>query len=411
MTTMDSGLFSRLRNTYAPVLAIPGVPRLLGGVFIAGTDVGLVPVGLVLMVSTHFHSYARSGLILAAYGIGSATWPVVQAWLFRRYGARRCVLPLAALAASALIVVLATCMAPSPLPAIAAAGIAGAGRPSLAAALRDAWPGLVGFDKELLSAAVALDASVFELLYLTGAAAGAAVVALAPPMFALVAAIVAIVAGALLFVSAGPLPSSVDPAAPAGRGSRFWYVIGWAPFGLVFGAYEEVAPAFATGRHPGTSGMLLALTAVGSTLIAIGYGLRRGAGRAEWVIPAGLGAAAGLLALVSLQDTMPVAALLAILLGAVFAPFAVETTRALAGVTTPLLWSMTLLVLGNAAGNAIAGALVDQMGWRVASAVVATMGLVGAIAIAVARPRGATGRQSADPAPAADGAAEAPLPG
>lgn len=63
----------QLWRTYAPVLATPRVPRLLAGVLVGGLGSGLLPVGLVMMVSRHFGSLSRAGLLLAALGIGCAT--------------------------------------------------------------------------------------------------------------------------------------------------------------------------------------------------------------------------------------------------------------------------------------------------------------------------------------------------
>jgi hypothetical protein len=260
------GLVDHLRCTYGPVLAIPAVRRLLAGVLLAGAECGLVPVGVVMMVGRHFGSYGRSGLILAAFAVGSATWPVLQGRLFRSYGARRSVIPLAAVDVAALAIVLLTCTAGSALPAVVAAGTAGAARPALPAVLRNTWPGLVGPDEGRLRAAIALDAGVYEVLYLAGAAAGAVLLTLAGPAGTLVAAIVSVVAGTALFVSAGPLPTAACRAAaeltPATdqlvRPTQLWLLAGWAPFGMVYGAFEVVAPAFAAGRRPAITGMLLA---------------------------------------------------------------------------------------------------------------------------------------------------------
>jgi predicted MFS family arabinose efflux permease len=98
------------------------------------------------------------------------------------------------------------------------------------------------------------------------------------------------------------------------------------------------------------------------------------------------------LGLAALQRDVGAIAVVAVGLGTVFAPFAVETTRALIASTsgttaTPLLWTMTLLVLGNATGAAAAGAVVDRAGWWAASASVAIIvGLIAAV-LALARPR------------------------
>jgi hypothetical protein len=105
-----------------------------------------------------------------------------------------------------------------------------------------------------------------------------------------------------------------------------------------------------------------------------------------------LGSAAVFLAMASLQGGLFGVMLIAIPLGVAFAPFAIETTRALLAsgtddMTTPLLWTMTLLVLGNAVGSAAAGAVMDEAGWRVASVAVAVAAGASATALSLTRPR------------------------
>jgi MFS family permease len=129
--------------------------------------------------------------------------------------------------------------------------------------------------------------------------------------------------------------------------------------------------------------VLIAVTAAGSALGGLWWGLRaagapdRGYVRAAWLMPLGL-------AVLALPDGLAAMIALALLLGMPFAPFSAaggELVHRLAPAgmgTESFTWITTALVSGVAAGQALAGPLVEHAGWRSAALACAAVGGTGA---------------------------------
>ncbi len=126
-------------------------------------------------------SVAISGIAVGVYGAGASFLAPARAWLIGRYGARPILTALVVVFSGVLVLLAACSLAAAPAWTIVlAAGLAGMVAPPLGPTMRVAWGRLVTGETER-KAALSLDATVEELLYLLGPAiAGLLLVPLAP---------------------------------------------------------------------------------------------------------------------------------------------------------------------------------------------------------------------------------------
>jgi MFS family permease len=169
------------------------------------------------------------------------------------------------------------------------------------------------------------------------------------------------------------------------------------PIGFSFGAMEIALPAFATHvGHTELSGLLISVWGIGSTTGALVYGARvwdRPLHR-RWLLFTALLAAGMLFPLAGTSLGVMIALLIPC--GAFIAP-AIASGSQLMGILAPpgmtaeaYSWGPTAIVVGAAAGNAVAGGLVEAVNWRAAVLSAVLMGALGA-AIGFVRRRTLTG--------------------
>jgi MFS family permease len=160
---------------------------------------------------------------------------------------------------------------------------------------------------------------------------------------------------------------------------------------------EIALPAFATHvGHTELSGLLISVWGIGSTAGALVYGARvwdRPLHR-RWLLFTALLAAGMLLPLAGTSLGVMIALLVPC--GAFIAP-AIASGSQLMGILAPpgmtaeaYSWGPTAIIVGAAAGNAVAGGLVESVNWRAAVLAAVLMGALGA-AIGYARRRTLTG--------------------
>ncbi len=241
--------------------------------------------------------------------------------------------------------------------------------------LRALWPALLGERDELLTAAYALDSVLLEIAFVVGPIFVAGVAAVASPQLALVASVVFVTAGTLLF-TATPMARAFAPAEDHAHdtGGRLGalrspgvrtLVMSTVPIGFCIGAAEVSFPAF--GEYVGSralAGPLLALWSLGS---AIG-GLIYGAYGHRIPISSAYLRTAALLPIVTLPLALPSTFAgmvpLAMLAGLAIAPLLSAGNQLIGevaprgAVTEAFTWPLTALVAGVAGGNAVAGAIV-----------------------------------------------------
>ena len=99
---------------FARVLRAPDVARLLGAAVLARMPIGIDSLAMVLFVRAETGSFARAGLVAAAFGLGVGCSAPVLGRLIDRHGHARVMLPLAGLHAASLGALVAFGLAEAP---------------------------------------------------------------------------------------------------------------------------------------------------------------------------------------------------------------------------------------------------------------------------------------------------------
>jgi MFS family permease len=345
----------RLR-VYLDVLRVPSVPRLLGSAVVGRMPTAMAGLAIVLLVREGGGSYAVAGTVAAAYSVALALTSPLLGRLVDRVGQTR---------------VLAGCAAASVL---AFGALAAAGRGASPVLLAALWSELLE-DGGRLQAAFAVESTAQELIFVVG-----------PPLVALLAAVLspaAAVLGTGVLLLAGTAVFAATPASRAWRPRR--RAADWAGplrspgirtvlasivlLATAFGTVEVTVVAGAEQLGSRTlAGPLLALWAVGSLVGGLAFGSRAsGRGPEQRLI--------GLLALVVAGIALlAVAAGLAqlaagmVLAGLGIAPaiaclyLLVDRLAPAGTVTEAFTWVTTAFATGFAAGNALGGTLVHELG-------------------------------------------------
>ena len=389
---------------------MPHVPALVVGSLLGRLPYGMSSLSLVLFLVAQTGSFAAAGAVAAAGAMAAALGAPLLGRVIDRRGQTAVLLVAVAVHTVGLLAIVAVGRADAPVPVLAVlAAVSGAATPPLSPCLRALWPVLLG-DRGAVRTALALDALVIEAVFIGGPLAVAVIVAIASPSTALVVAAALALAGTLLFAvqppsrewrGSGRRGRGPSPLVAAGIRTL---LIGACGVGIVFGALEVALPAFGAERgQPGIAGVALAAVAAGSVVGGLTYGVRTG-GLAPSVgdTSAGDASAAGTqdvrplylaliavlplaVALLLLADSVLALLVLAPLAGLAIAPLTAAENE-LAGTVAPpgtvteaYAWMLTALVGGIAAGNALAGALVESAGWRTALAVACGCALLGAL--------------------------------
>jgi len=373
------------------VLRAPGALPLLASRTLGSLPNGMVPLGLVLLLRAHGRSYAFAGLASGCYSVGVAFAGPLLGRLVDRAGMQRVLVPLALAfpAAVAGSVIAVTGAAPAVVVA-ALALCCGATLPPLGACMRALWPSLVT-GAAMRSAAFAIDASLQEIAFVGGPPLLAALVVLAGPAVALLAAALAGAAGAAVFAwrargrhVPGPHRGGALRSAQVRRLLLTSVFLGGA-----FGSVEVAMPAFceAHGARP-AAGIVLAALALGSGIGGVTFGARAARGVPVHRFAVAAAAFAVLLVPMLAAGSIVVMALLALAAGAPIAPaFAAEYVLldrfSVAGAATETFaWNTTMIFAGAAAGAAAGGALIAQAGgFRAALVLAAALAGAGALTV------------------------------
>jgi MFS family permease len=399
------------RARYARILRSPHVTALMVAALVARLPIGIYSLAIVLFLRERTGSYAVAGLVAAVFALGAGAGAPLSGRPIDRFGQSRVLTPMALLHAGVLAGLVGLALIESPLGLLLpVALLAGVAIPPISATLRPLWPPMLRDDPDLLPTAYALDSVLLELVFVLGPLLTAAAIALLSPVAALALAVVLLVAGTLAFAASPPSRAWAPEPRPDDHG---WLgalrspgiqtlMASMMPLGFCFGAMEVTLPAFSEDMASRTwAGVLLAVWSLGSLTGGLVYGARAGTMplastyvRLSMILPVTflpLAAAPSVI-------VMPVLCLLA---GLSIAPLLASGNQLVGEVAPPgalteaYTWPITSLVIGLAAGNAIAGVLVEAADWRV-SFLVATLGAAAGGLLAFMR-RGTLGV----PAPAA----------
>ena len=388
-----------MRDRYARVLRAPHVLALVLSSVLARMPIGIVGLALILFVEERTGSFGQAGAVSAAFAISAGLISPLQGRLIDRHGQTRVLLPAVIVHTAALVAIVAAGLADAPLAVLLVlAAVAGGAVPPVSAALRPLWPSLLAGDAELITAAYALDAILIEAVFTGGPLLTGLVVALFSPAAALIVGAVLVLGGTLWFVAQPPSrawrgePHDVGWAGPLHSPGMRTLLYAAAPAGVIFGGMEVALAGFGEEHgHASLAGPLIAAWSIGSAVGGGVYGAfapRLGSLDRLWLRLTLILPLATALVLVA---GSPVAMFLVIPFAGFFiAPMQAAQNQlvghvAPAGtITEAFTWVLMGLVVGVSAGNALAGVLVDESGWRAAVAACCAGGLLGA-AIAYAR--------------------------
>jgi MFS family permease len=366
-----------VQPSYVTILRTPHARPLVLASLVGRLSSGTGPLALVLFVQDATGSFAAAGAASAATALANGLLAPVRGRLVDRFGQRRCLPPLAASFAAALVGVVAAAR-PGPggvAATVALAAAAGATVPPLSASMRVLWMSLVGRGPELQTA-YALDAVLEEVLYVLGPLlAGAVAAAVDPAAGLLTAAALALVGTGGFVVSPVSRAFTGSQAGPAGwvgsmasRGMRTLALalagvggaIGLCEIGLVAAARRNGAAELA--------GILLAIWAAASAAGGLWYGGRTWRGATGRRFLALLALLALAYAPMAAAPSLAALAVVVAAVGLVTAPLESSALMLAAELAPPgtltesATWVTTALNVAAAAGIAAAGALVDHAG-------------------------------------------------
>jgi len=377
---------------YRRVMRAPHVKALVAAVLVASLPIGMGTLAIVVFIQRETGSYASAGLVAAALAGGAAAVTPLLGRLIDRAGQAAVLLPCALVSPLALLAIALT-GAGAPVGVLAAvAFVAGGSSPPVLTCLRSMWPMLLRGGSGLIRTGLTIDALLLEAAFIAGPLTAAVLIGVASPQTALVVTAAGTLVGTLAFVAASPMRRMRGPArtdrrllGPLRSRGLQTMLLATFPVGLLFGGFDVIAPAIGeevSGRQS-IGGVLIAVTAAGSALGGIWWGMRstgapaRGYLRAACLLPLGLAALA-------LPDGLPALVAFALLLGVPFAPFNAAGGELLhrlapAGMgTESFTWITTALVSGAACGQALAGPVIEHAGWRPATLACAAVGAAGA---------------------------------
>jgi MFS family permease len=346
----------------------------LASSIVARLPLGMSTLAILLLIHQQTGSFASAGVVVGAFTVASAAAAPVQGALVDRYGAQRVLPPFAVLQAACLVALVLLARGGAPIAVLIAIAVAaGALVPPVDACVRVLWRD-VAPEPAVLEAAYQLDATSQEVIWTAGPLLVAVAAAVAPSGAVLATAAI-VLGGTLLFVSAplarrstGSGGSRRPGAALASPALRILLVVS-ALLGFGVGAVEVGLPALALRAGArGVSGILLALWSIGSMAGGFAYGLRSWrldtAGRYPILLAVIAVCTAPLIVAHGLGAALPLSAIA----GIGYAP-ALSCEYVLVGRLVPrdvageaFMWTTASLVAGIAAGAAIAGPLVQDVG-------------------------------------------------
>jgi MFS family permease len=362
---------------FRSVLSAPGVPRTFGPSLVARIPLGVLGLLLVLRVRDVGGSYAAGGVCAGALALGLAAGAPIVGRAIDARGQTR-ILVACAVVAAAVLTTMALLPDGTPLPVLAALGLAaGAANPPLSACQRALWPRLLA-DRSQQHAAFALESVGMEVSYILGPLVIVTLVASRSPALALAVSAALLLGGTVAFAAA-PHSRSWAATAEAPRGSIgalaspgvVTLLLAQAFLGASIGMVEVSTAAFAGhAGAQGSTGLLLSAWGLGSMAggVAAGrLGAPADAVRRLLVVLAGIAATTTAIALA--PGTVGLGVLI-FAAGAGLAPYfttlygmagdvATEATQ-----TEAFTWLSTGFGAGIALGSPIAGSLADLGGGR-----------------------------------------------
>jgi MFS family permease len=360
-----------------PGARLPALASALGRLGIA-----MIGLAILLYVQRSTGSFAVAGLVSAGGLVGASVGSVAQGRLIDRLGPTRPLLVVAAVYAVATAAEILAVEANMPLPVlVAAALLAGLFGPALPGASRALWTDLAPAGP-VREAAYSYEAMSFEVFFILGPAF-AAFLAAAPwpgisPTVAAGATVVGVVGFALTPAARARRPASSTADQPnvgvlgalAEPGLKT-VVVASLGFGVVIGTVEVGVPAVATAAGSQVlGGFLLSAWSLAGVLAGIVYSTRPWPRPLHLRIPtllAGFGLFVAAMSAAGPTNSLLVLVVAMVAAGCLLTPqviahsLAVDRVSPTDSATEAFGWVITAAILGLAAGQSVAGMVVEAI--------------------------------------------------
>ena len=352
-------------KSYAELMRLPGVARLLCAQLLARFPGGMLSLGLLIHIEGLFHSYGAAGLVLASLSVGQAiSGPLTSRWMGA--WAMRPVLILTSSVCAVAIAALAFAPIAIGIPGfMAIALISGLSYPPIQPAVRTIYPKIV--NSRQLTPLFSLDASAQEIIWVAGPVLVTFVATQVSSTAGILLSLVFLVGGGIWFISSPELGRVRIPQSKRRFGvvlARPTVLLVTIVGILVVGCFAAIEAGVVSmfGEGSPDAGFVLAIFALTSLAGGLAFGhlpiSRWALARRMSVILLGSILAvfafefwtiAGALAVAGLM----VAPALAVMFAAVSSSVRFSDTAEAYG------WVGTGQLLGAALGSAVAGFLID----------------------------------------------------
>ncbi|MER7586438.1 MFS transporter [Micromonospora sp. NPDC127501] len=347
--------------------------------FFARLPYAMTPLGTLLLLQHATGSYAFAGAAAAAQSLAIGMGGVIVGRLADRTSIRRLGVFMAVANAVALAGLLVATFADRPT-LFGAAVLVGATQPQVGPLIRVHWSYLARSRSEqpgLVTTALSYEAAADEASFIAGpavvgllAAVWAPVPAGAPLTACIVLLLAAAVPLAMLYTTAPERAPSRSVAVPLPRAGLAAMCAAMAIMGAIFGTVQVGVTAHATAAdNPSAGGLLYAALGAGSAIAGIAYAWIPS--RVALRTRCRLFALGLLIAMILLSDggaRLPLAAVV-LVAGTAIAPYMI-TIYAITERLAPTRVAITMTIVcaagpvGTAAGQSLAGLLVEQSGHR-----------------------------------------------
>lgn len=361
---------------YRTVLSRPGTLAFSAAGVVARLPMSMVSIGIVLMVSGLYGSYALAGQVAAAHVVAHAVCAPQLARLVDRHGQARVMRPAVTFAALSLAALVALASVGGPVPLLfLTAALSGAGAGSIGALVRARWSAALDDPREIHTA-YSLESALDELVFVVGPVVVTLLATSFAPQSGLVLPAVAMLVGGLLFLAQRRTePPTAAHGASGGHldvlrsAGMLVLLVVFVAMGAIFGATDVATVAFAEEQgRKGAAGLVLAVFALGSLLSGLGYGARHWTGPLWRRFTVTVVALAVGVSLFFVVDGLLTLALVMFVTGFAIAPSLIAGNGLVQELVAPgrltegLTWVSTALGVGVALGASIGGALIDRDG-------------------------------------------------
>lgn len=362
-------------STYTPLLKDPATRRFMTGSSIGRLGGAMFGMSLVAMVSTRTGSFALAGAVSATGLVMLALTAVVAGRLTDRYGQRRVTYPLLVWSAIWGAVVVTASLLDWPRWTLFVSYAMAAVVANVGTLSRARWAHRLRDQPEHQHTAMSMEQVVDELSFVLGPALAIGLATGWFPEAGFIAATLFYLIGSLIFLAERSTEPPVDKVAHHDTSLAIRVpgilILACVLFmtGAIFGSNEVTAVAVAKDQgHPSASGLVVALFALGSAAAGVWFGGRRLTRSLPSLLVVGTGGMFLLEAPILLTEQLVPIAIVMMFAGAATAPTLIISMqlaqRLVPGTQVNEAMSVVLtgLMIGIAAGSALSGTVIENVG-------------------------------------------------